>query len=65
MSRKAKAGIGTGNDPSKPEAAFLRAKKKMKEQMDEAWRDFFEKNPAMNEEDVRRRIEKRLRKKQK
>jgi hypothetical protein len=65
MSRKAKVGISTGNDPSKPEAAFLRAKKKMKEQMDVAWKDFFEKNPDIKEEDLRQRIEERLREKQK
>jgi len=41
----------------------LRAKQKMREQMDRVWKDFFEKNPDMKEEDVRRRVEKRLRSK--
>jgi hypothetical protein len=65
MGRKVKVGRNMGNDSSKREAAFLRAKKKMRKQMDEAWKDFFEKNRDMNEEEVRRRVEERLRRKQK
>jgi hypothetical protein len=36
----------------------------MREEMDRAWRDFFEKNPDEKEEEVRRRVEERLRSKQ-
>ena len=36
-------------------------KQKMKEEMDPAWRDFFNKNPDKKEEDVWRRLEERLR----
>ena len=63
MGRKAKAGTGMKINSLKGEAAFLRAKQKMREQMDRVWKDFFEKNPDMKEEDVRRRVEKRLRSK--
>ena len=48
----------------KREVAFLRAMQKMREEMDRAWKDFFEKNPDEKEEDVRRRVEERLRSKQ-
>ncbi len=65
MGRKAKVGRNMGNNSLKREAAFLHVKKKMRKQMDEAWKDFFEKNPGMNEEEVRRQIEKRMRKRQK
>ena len=64
MSRKAKVGTDMKNDSLKRKAAFLRAKQKMREQMDQVWKDFFEKNPDMKEEDVRRRIEEWLRSKQ-
>jgi len=64
MGRKEKAGTGMKINSLKGEAAFLRAKQKMREQMDRVWKDFFEKNPDMKEEDVRRRVEKRLRSKQ-
>jgi hypothetical protein len=33
----------------------------MREEMDRAWEDFFEKNPDKKEEDVWRRVEERLR----
>jgi hypothetical protein len=65
MGRTGKVGIGKGKDSLSRRAAFLRAKKKMKKQMDEAWKDFFEKNPDTKEEDIRRRLEERLRRKHK
>jgi hypothetical protein len=36
----------------------------MREEMDLAWKDFFEKNPGKKEEDVWGRVEERLRSKQ-
>jgi len=48
------------NDSLKREVAFLRAMQKMREEMDPAWKDFFEKNPGKKEEDVWRRVEERL-----
>lgn len=65
MERKVKVGRDMRNDSLKRKAAFLRAKKKMRKQMNEAWKDFFEKNPGMSEEDIRRRIKERIRRKQK
>jgi hypothetical protein len=50
------------NDSLKRKVSFL--KQKMKEEMDPAWKDFFEKNPDKKEEDVWRRLEERLRSKQ-
>jgi len=64
MDSKAKLGIDMRNDSLKREAAFLHGKQKMREEMDRVWRDFFEKNPDMKEEDVRRLVEERLRSKQ-
>jgi hypothetical protein len=64
MSRKAKVGTNMKNDSLKRKAAFLRAKQKMREQMEQVWKDFFEKDPDMKEEDVRRRIEEWLRSKE-
>ena len=61
MDHKAKVGIDTRNDSLKCEVPFLRAKQKMREEMDLAWKDFFEKNPGKKEEDVWRRVEERLR----
>jgi hypothetical protein len=61
---KAKVGIDMRNDSSKREVAFLRAMQKMREEMDLAWKDFFEKNPGKKEEDVWGRVEERLRSKQ-
>jgi hypothetical protein len=52
------------NDLSKGEVALLCALQKMREEMGRAWKDFFEKNPDKNEEDVRRGVEERLRSKQ-
>ncbi len=46
------------------EATLLRAWKKMTEETDRAWKDFFEKNPDEKEEEVRRRLEERLKSKQ-
>jgi hypothetical protein len=42
------------NESLKRDPAFVHAKQKMREQMDQVWKDFFEKNPEMKEEDVRR-----------
>jgi hypothetical protein len=52
------------NDLSKGEVALLCALQKMREEMGRVWKDFFEKNPDKNEEDVWRRVEERLRSKQ-
>jgi hypothetical protein len=52
------------NDSLKQETAYLRAKQKMREQMDRVWKGFFEKNPDTKEEDIRRWVEERLRSKQ-
>jgi hypothetical protein len=65
MEHKAKVGIDIGNDSLEREAAFLRVEQRMREEMNQAWKDFFEKNPDMKEEDVRRQVEERLRSKQK
>ena len=43
------------------EVTFLRALQKMGEEMDRAWKDFFEKNPEKKDEDVWQWVEKRLR----
>ena len=64
MYHKAKVGIDMRNDSLKREVAVLRAMQKMREEMDLAWKDFFEKNPGKKEEDVWRRVEERLRSKQ-
>ena len=64
MEHKVKAGIGVGNGSLKRETAFSRAKQKMREEMDRVLKDFFQKNPDVKEEDVRRRVEERLRSKQ-
>ncbi len=61
MDGKAKVGTNMRNDASKREITFLYVMRQMREEMDLAWRDFFEKNPDKKEEDVRRRIEERLR----
>lgn len=63
MEHKAKVGKDNGNDSLRREDACSRAEQKMREEMDQAWKDFFEKNPDMKEEDIRRRVEERLRKK--
>jgi hypothetical protein len=55
--------IDTRNDLLKRKVSFL--KQKMKEEMDLAWEDFFEKNPGKKEEDVWRWVEERLRSKTK
>jgi len=34
---------------------------KMREEMDRAWKDFFEKNPCKKEADILRQVEERLR----
>lgn len=61
MGHRAKVGTDMKNDSSKREITFLYIKRQMREEMDLAWRDFFEKNPDKKEEDVWRRIEERLR----
>jgi hypothetical protein len=52
------------NDLLEVEVALLCALQKMREEMDRAWKDFFEKNPDKKEEDVSRRVEERLRNEQ-
>jgi hypothetical protein len=52
------------NDLLEGEIALLCALQKMREEMDRAWKDFFEKNPDKKEEDIWRRVEERLRSKQ-
>ncbi len=52
------------NDLLEEEVALLFAKQKMTEEMDRAWKDFFEKNPDEKEKDIWRRVEERLRSKQ-
>jgi len=52
-----------GNDLLEREGEHSCAKQKMREEMDRAWEDFFEKNPDEREEDFRRRVEERLRSK--
>ena len=64
MDHKAKAGIHMRNDPLKREVAFLYVNRQMREEIDLAWKDFFEKNPGKKGEDVWRRLEERLRNKQ-
>jgi hypothetical protein len=49
------------NDSLKREVALLYIMQQMREEMDLAWKDFFEKNPGHKEGDVWGRIEKRLR----
>jgi hypothetical protein len=61
MYHKAKAAIDMRNDSLKREVSFLRAMQKMREEMDLAWKDFFEKNPGKKEGDVWRWVEERLR----
>lgn len=53
------------DDSLKREVAFLYVTQQMREEMILAWDDFFKKNPGKKEEDVWRRIEERLRSKQK
>jgi hypothetical protein len=64
MNPKAKVVIDMRNDSLKREVTFLYIKRQMREEMDLAWKDFFEKNPDKKEEDVWRLIEERLRSKQ-
>jgi len=52
------------NDLLEGEVALLCALQKIKEEMDRAWKDFFEKNPDKKGEDVWRRVEEQLRSKQ-
>ena len=61
MYYKARVEIAMRNDSLKREVAFLHPMQKMREEMDLAWKDFFEKNPGKEEEDVWRRVEERLR----
>ena len=56
--------ITTNNSSLKRQVALPRAMQEMREEMDRVWKDFFDKNPGMKEEDVRRRVEERLRSKQ-
>jgi len=52
------------NDLLQEEVALLYALRKMREEMDRVWKDFFRKNPDKKEEDVWRRVEERFRSKQ-
>ena len=52
------------NDLLQEEVALLYALRKMREEMDRVWKDFFRKNPYKKEEDVWRRVEERFRSKQ-
>ena len=52
------------NDLLHEEVALLYALRKMREEMDRVWKDFFRKNPDTKEEDVWRRVEERFRSKQ-
>ena len=61
---KGKVRGATMNNSLKRHVAFLRAMQAMRGEMDRVWKDFFEKNPDMKEESVRRRVEERLRSKQ-
>ena len=51
------------NDSSKKGAGISRAKQIIRKEMDRAWKDFFEKNPDMNEKEIRRLIGERTRSK--
>jgi hypothetical protein len=64
MYDKTRVGIDMRNDSLKREVAFLHPMQKMREEMDLAWKDFFEKNPGKKEGDVWRWVEERLRSKQ-
>jgi len=64
MYHKARVEIDRRNDLLKREVAFLYVKRQMREEMELAWKDFFEKNPGKKEEDVWQRVEERLRSKQ-
>jgi len=61
---KAKPGVAMTNDLMEREVALLCALQKMSEEMDRAWKDFFENNPDKKEENVWRRVEERLGSKQ-
>ena len=52
------------NDLLKGEVALSCALQKMREEMGRAWKDFFEKNPDKNKENVWRLVGERLRSKQ-
>jgi len=52
------------NGLSEGAVALLCASQKIREEMDRAWKDFFEKNSDKKEEDVWQRVEERLRTKQ-
>jgi hypothetical protein len=64
MYHEVKAGIDMRNDSLKREVTLLFLKRQMREEMDLAWKDFFEKNPGKKEADTWRRVEERLRSKQ-
>jgi hypothetical protein len=49
------------NDSLKREVTFLYVKRRMREEMERVWKDFFEKNPGEKEEVARRWLEGRLR----
>ena len=53
--------MAINNRSLKQQVVLLRAMQEMRAEMDRVWRDFFDKNPDINEEEVRRWLEKRLR----
>ena len=52
------------NHSLEEEVEFLRVMQQMRKKMDLVWDDFFERNPNQREEDIRRRLEERMRSKQ-
>ena len=61
LAPKSLPGIISRNGGCDTEGAFLPVKQRMREEMHRAWKDFFDKNPDMKEEDVWRWVEERLR----
>ncbi len=51
------------NDSSKKKAGISRARIIIRKEMDRAWKDYFEKNPDMNEKEIRQLIEEKTRSK--
>ncbi len=52
-----------GNGSPKKKATVSRARQIIRKEMDRAWKDFFEKNPDLNEKEIRRLIGERSRSK--
>ncbi len=64
MHHNAKGGIDMRNHSLEEQVEFLRVMQQMRKKMGLVWDDFFEKNPDQKEEDIRRRLEERMRSKQ-